>query len=186
MLSCYWGKCCSARRDYTLWSEPKGSTNYGHGNLFFFQFVSSPIVWYLAVTQDQSGPKLNLWHPWSHSRRIVKERRVTRLLPQSRCGWMMNRKGSSSHSLKAHLQLAGRPFLFFFMEIRIAYRSDRTIWISFLAWFSYLKLFPRDAMPLSWKWAFKSECQNISRISNQFSKMEFWFIPPKQPFGMVI
>ena len=43
-----------------IWSETKSSTNYGHGNLFFFQFVSSPIVWYLAVTQDQSGPKLNL------------------------------------------------------------------------------------------------------------------------------
>ena len=44
-----------------IWSETKSSTNYGHGNLFFFQFVSSLIVWYLAVTQDQSGPKLNLW-----------------------------------------------------------------------------------------------------------------------------
>ena len=32
----------------------------------------------------------------------------------------------------------------------------------------------------------KSQCQNISRISNQFRKIEFWFIPPKQPFGMVI
>ena len=34
--------------------------------------------------------------------------------------------------------------------------------------------------------AFKSQCRNISRISNQFRKIEFWFIPPKQPFGMVI
>ena len=33
---------------------------------------------------------------------------------------------------------------------------------------------------------FKSQCRNISRISNQFRKIEFWFIPPKQPFGMVI
>ena len=32
----------------------------------------------------------------------------------------------------------------------------------------------------------KSQCRNISRISNQFRKIEFWFIPPKQPFGMVI
>ena len=34
--------------------------------------------------------------------------------------------------------------------------------------------------------AFKSQCRNISRISNQFRKIEFWFIPTKQPFGMVI
>ena len=33
---------------------------------------------------------------------------------------------------------------------------------------------------------FKSQCRNISRIRNQFRKIEFWFIPPKQPFGMVI
>ena len=33
---------------------------------------------------------------------------------------------------------------------------------------------------------FKSQCRNISRISNQFRKIEFWFIPPKQPIGMVI
>ena len=33
---------------------------------------------------------------------------------------------------------------------------------------------------------FKSQCPNISRISNQFRKIDFWFIPPKQPFGMVI
>ena len=32
----------------------------------------------------------------------------------------------------------------------------------------------------------KSQCRNTSRISNQFRKIEFWFIPPKQPFGMVI
>ena len=32
----------------------------------------------------------------------------------------------------------------------------------------------------------KSQCRNISRIRNQFRKIEFWFIPPKQPFGMVI
>ena len=35
-------------------------------------------------------------------------------------------------------------------------------------------------------YSFKSQCRNISRISNQFRKIEFWFIPPKQPFGMVI
>ena len=33
---------------------------------------------------------------------------------------------------------------------------------------------------------FKSQCRNLTRISNQFRKIEFWFIPPKQPFGMVI
>ena len=27
----------------------------------------------------------------------------------------------------------------------------------------------------------KSQCRNISRISNQFQKIEFWFIPTKQP-----
>ena len=32
----------------------------------------------------------------------------------------------------------------------------------------------------------KSQCRNISRISNQFRKIEFWFLPPKQPFGIVI
>ena len=32
----------------------------------------------------------------------------------------------------------------------------------------------------------KSQCRNISRITNQFRKIEFWFIPPKQPFDMVI
>ena len=37
-----------------------------------------------------------------------------------------------------------------------------------------------DALPI------KSQCRNISRISNHFRKIEFWFIPPKQPFGMVI
>ena len=31
-----------------------------------------------------------------------------------------------------------------------------------------------------------SQCQNVSRISNQFRKIEFRFIPTKQPFGMVI
>ena len=32
----------------------------------------------------------------------------------------------------------------------------------------------------------KSQCRNISRISNQLRKIEFWFIPSKQPFGMII
>ena len=32
----------------------------------------------------------------------------------------------------------------------------------------------------------KSQCRNISQISNQFRKIEFLFIPPKQAFGMVI
>ena len=33
---------------------------------------------------------------------------------------------------------------------------------------------------------FKSQCRDISRTSNQCRKIEFWFIPPTQPFGMVI
>ena len=48
--------------------------------------ISCVLIWYLAVTQDQSWPKLNLW-------------------------------------------------------------------------LAYLKLFPRDAMPLSWKWAFRNTHQ---------------------------
>ena len=43
------------------------------------------------------------------------------------------------------------------MEIRIAYRSDLIVWISFLAGFSYMKIVPRHAIPLCWKWAFKSK-----------------------------
>ena len=52
----------------------------------FFQFVSSPIVWFLAVKQNLSEPKLNLLLLWSCSRRILKEGRVKWLLPQSRSG----------------------------------------------------------------------------------------------------
>ena len=93
-----------------------------------------------------SFSNLNLWLPWSHSRRIVTERWVKRLLPQSQSARMMNRKGSSWHALMAHLQLGGRPFvcfcLFFFMEIHIAYCSDLTVWISFLAGFSFWNFFP--------------------------------------------
>ena len=75
----------------------KNTTNYGHGNLFFFQFVSSPIVWYLAFTQDQWGPKLNLWLPWSQSQRIVKERRVKQLLrsPEVHDWWI----GREAHGM---------------------------------------------------------------------------------------
>ena len=58
----------------------------------FFQLVSSPIVWFLAVKQNLSQPKLNLLLLWSRSRRILKEGRVKRLLPQSRSGRIMNRK----------------------------------------------------------------------------------------------
>ena len=39
---------------------------------------------------------------------------------------------------------------------------------------------------VTFKEMIKSQCRNISRISNQFRKIEFLFIPPKQPFGMVI
>ena len=81
---------------------------------FFFQFVSSPIVWVLAVKQNLSQPKLNLLLLWSRSRRILKEGRVKRLLPQSRSGRIMNRKGSSWHALRArntHLLLTGFDLL---------------------------------------------------------------------------
>ena len=59
---------------------------------FFCQFVSSPIVWFLAVKQNLSESKLNLLLLWSRSRRILKEGREKGLLPQSRIGRIMNRK----------------------------------------------------------------------------------------------
>ena len=59
------------------------------------------IVWSLAVKQNLSEPKLNLLLLWSCSRRILKKGRVKRLLPQSRSGRIMNRKGSSWHALRA-------------------------------------------------------------------------------------
>ena len=80
----------------------------------FFQFVSSPIVWFLAVKQNLSEPKLNLLLLWSCSRRILKERWGKWLLPQSRSGRIMNRKGSSWHALRArnaHLLLLGFDLL---------------------------------------------------------------------------
>ena len=77
----------AVRGAITLWSEPKDMVT-----VFFFQFVSSPIVLFLAVKQNLSQPKLNLLLLWSRSRRILKERRVKRLLPQSRSGRIMNRK----------------------------------------------------------------------------------------------
>ena len=40
---------------------------------FFFQLVSSPIVWVLAVKQNLSQPKLNLQLLWSRSRRILNK-----------------------------------------------------------------------------------------------------------------
>ena len=81
---------------------------------FFCQFVSSPIVWFLAVKQNLSESKLNLLLLWSRSRRILKEGREKRLLPQSRSGRIMNRKGSSWHDLRArntHLLLLGFDLL---------------------------------------------------------------------------
>lgn len=33
---------------------------------------------------------------------------------------------------------------------------------------------------------FKSRCRTISTISNQFRKIEFWLIPPKEPFDITI
>ena len=48
---------------------------------FFFQFLSSLIVWFLAIKQNLSEPKLNLLFLLSGSRRIRKEGRVKRLLP---------------------------------------------------------------------------------------------------------
>ena len=32
----------------------------------------------------------------------------------------------------------------------------------------------------------KNQRRNISRISNQFRKIEFWLIPPKQPFDITL
>ena len=81
---------------------------------FFWQFLSSPIVWFSAVKQNLSEPKLNLLLLGSRSRRILKEGRVKRLLPQSRSGRIMNRKGSSWHALRArnaHLLLLGFDLL---------------------------------------------------------------------------
>ena len=79
--------------------------------IFFFQFVSSLIVWFLAVKQNLSEPKLNLLLLWPRSRRILKEGRVKWLLPQSQSGRIMNGKGSSWHALirarNAHLLLSG-------------------------------------------------------------------------------
>ena len=80
-----------------------------------FQFVSSPIVWFLAVKQNLSQPKLNLLLLWFRSRRILKEGRVKRLLQQSRSGRIMNRKGSSWHAWRAsntHLLLSGFDLLY--------------------------------------------------------------------------
>ena len=57
---------------------------------FFCQFASSPIVWFLAVKQNLPESKLNLLLLWSRSRRVLKEGRVKRLLPQSRSGRIMN------------------------------------------------------------------------------------------------
>ena len=81
---------------------------------FFFQFVSSPIVWVLAVKQNLSQPKLNLLLLWSRSWRILKEGWGKRLLPQSQSGRIMNRKGSSWNALRArntHLLLTGFDLL---------------------------------------------------------------------------
>ena len=81
---------------------------------FFCQFVSSPIIWFLSVKQNLSEPKLNLLLLWSCCRQILKEGRVKRLLPQSRSGLIMNRKGRSWHALRArnaHLLLSGFDLL---------------------------------------------------------------------------
>ena len=81
---------------------------------FLFQFGSSPIVWFLADKQNLSEPKLNLLLLWSRSRRILEEGRVKRLLPQSRSGRIVNKKGSSWHALRArnaHLLLSGFDLL---------------------------------------------------------------------------
>ena len=45
--------------------------------------------------QNLSESKLNLLLLWSRSRRILKDGREKRLLPQSQIGQIMNRKGSS-------------------------------------------------------------------------------------------
>ena len=101
---------------------------------FFFQFVSSPIVWLLAVKQNLSEPKLNLLLLWSRSGRILKEGRVKRLLPQSRSGRIMNRKGSSWHALRArntHLLLSGFDLLHH-AEFSLVRRPQFNLYISAL------------------------------------------------------
>ena len=108
-----WGNMwqCKAR---LLYEANWGVLGTREVTVFFFQFVSSPIAWFLAVKENLSEPKLNLLLLWSRSRRILKEGRVKRLLPQSRSGRIMNRKGSSWHALRArntHLLLSGFDLL---------------------------------------------------------------------------
>ena len=108
-----WGNMwqCEARLVYEANRRAVGTKDMV---TLFFQLVSSPIVWFLAVKQNLSQPKLNLLLLWSRSRRILKEGREKRLLPQSRSGRIMNRKGSSWHALRArnaHLLLLGFDLL---------------------------------------------------------------------------
>ena len=109
----WWGNMwqCEAR---LLYEANRRALGTGDMVTFFFQFVSSPIVLYLAVKQNLAEPKLNLLLLWSRSRRILKEGQVKRLLPQSRSGGILNRKGSSWHALRArnaHLLLSGFDLL---------------------------------------------------------------------------
>ena len=108
-----WGNMwqCEAR---LLYEAKRRALGTRYMVTFFFQFVSSPIVWFLAVKQNLSEPKLNLLLLWSCSRRILKERWGKWLLPQSRSGRIMNRKGCSWHALRArnaHLLLLGFDLL---------------------------------------------------------------------------
>ena len=91
-----WGNMwqCEAR---LLYEAKRRALGTRYMVTFFFQFVSSPIVWFLAVKQNLSEPKLNLLLLCSRGRRTLKEGRVKRLLPQSWSGRIMNRKGSSWH-----------------------------------------------------------------------------------------
>ena len=97
-----WGNMwqCEARLFYEANRRGPGTRDM---LTFFCQFVSSPIA-----KQNLSEPKLNVLLLWSRSRRILKEGRVKRLLPQSRSGRIMNRKGSSRN---AHLLLWGFDLL---------------------------------------------------------------------------
>ena len=98
-----------------LWSEPKSMIGTKDMVTFFFP-VCTITVWFLAVKQNLHQPKLNLLLLWSPWRRIIKEGRVKRLLPQSRTGPVMIRKrhASSWHALRArhtHLLLSGFDML---------------------------------------------------------------------------
>ena len=87
---------CEARLLYEAKRRALGTKDMVN---FFFQFVSSPIVWFLAAKQNLSQPKLNLLLLWSRSPEVDEQ-------------WIG--KGSSWHALRArntHLLLTGFDLL---------------------------------------------------------------------------